>query len=204
MTWQGLSESPGNAVPPRESAVDFAGEFKQSHRVLWTIAAGIVGNSAAADDVVQEAAVLGLEKLDQFQPGTNFRAWMAQMVRFIALNHARRQKKHRATSIESSGDESEMPIPAPPSEPRLKLLAQGQLPPDQSEFDDQLMSALNSVQPVARACLLLRTVEQLEYSEISKVLDIPEGTAMSHVHRTRQYLRERLAGKGPIRKEVRP
>jgi DNA-directed RNA polymerase specialized sigma24 family protein len=41
--------------------------------------------------------------------------------------------------------------------------------------------------------LLLRTIEQMEYSEISKVLQIPEGTAMSHVHRARQHLRERLA-----------
>jgi len=37
----------------------------------------------------------------------------------------------------------------------------------------------------------------MEYSEISKVLQIPEGTAMSHVHRARQHLRERLADKYP-------
>ena len=59
------------------------------------------------------------------------------------------------------------------------------------------MRALNSVSDIARACLLLRTIEQMEYAEISRLLAIPEGTAMSHVHRARQHLRERLADKYP-------
>ena len=33
----------------------------------------------------------------------------------------------------------------------------------------------------------------LGYAEISRLLQIPEGTAMSHVHRTRQFLRQKLS-----------
>jgi RNA polymerase sigma-70 factor (ECF subfamily) len=55
------------------------------------------------------------------------------------------------------------------------------------------MAALVEVGEVPRACILLRTVEGLAYPEIAKLLGIPEGTAMSHVHRTRQLLRTRLA-----------
>jgi RNA polymerase sigma-70 factor (ECF subfamily) len=76
--------------------------------------------------------------------------------------------------------------------PPIRLTAQGQLPPDQMAFDDDLMAALNNVNDTARACLLLRTIDGMEYAEISKLLDIPAGTAMSHVHRSRQFLRKRL------------
>ena len=44
----------------------------------------------------------------------------------------------------------------------------------------------------ARSCLLLKTVMELEYREIAVLLDIAEGTAMSHVHRARNRMRELL------------
>lgn len=63
----------------------------------------------------------------------------------------------------------------------------------QMVFDDQVLSALQQLSAEARACLLLRTVEQLSYRDISKLMHIPEGTAMSHVHRSRLKLRQLLA-----------
>jgi RNA polymerase sigma-70 factor (ECF subfamily) len=177
----------------KDAPRDFAAQFNSSFRVLWLVAIGIVSDASAAEDVVQEAALLALEKLDQFQPGTNFRAWMAQMVRFVALNHARRRQKHKAVTLEDASSQRALSTETPPAGGELQLGKRGQLPPDQAHFDDRVLAALNSVGEIPRSCLLLRTIEQLEYSEIAKVLDIPEGTAMSHVHRTRQYLRERLA-----------
>jgi RNA polymerase sigma-70 factor (ECF subfamily) len=49
---------------------------------------------------------------------------------------------------------------------------------------------------VARACLLLRTVHDMPYKQIAQVLEVPEGTAMSHVHRARQAMRQRLMEEG--------
>ena len=45
---------------------------------------------------------------------------------------------------------------------------------------------------MARASFLLRSLRGLPYSEIAVLLDIPEGTAMSHVHRSRARMRQRL------------
>ena len=189
--------------PPHEGAsggqekpLDFAAQFKASFRTLWLVAVGITGDRGGAEDVVQEAALLALGKLDKFEPGTNFRAWMAQMVRYVALNHARKRQKHRASALGPELEETGS-IASSHNESALRLGRHGELPADQAFFDDHVIKALNSVSDVARACLLLRTIEQMEYSEISKILQIPEGTAMSHVHRARQHLRERLADKFP-------
>ena len=48
----------------------------------------------------------------------------------------------------------------------------------QTDFDDEVLGALQSVSDVGRACLLLRIVEQLSYAEIADALQIPQGTAI--------------------------
>jgi RNA polymerase sigma-70 factor (ECF subfamily) len=174
------------------SEAEFATLFSASFRKLWLIAVGIIGDAALAEDAVQDAALTALGKRQQFQPGTNFTAWMSQMVRFVALNQYRKQRKRKAASLEGGAIDVAASTPAPAGA-TVRINVRGELPVDQPHFDDRIMQALRGVAEVARACLLLRTLESLEYTEISALLGIPEGTAMSHVHRTRQYLRERLA-----------
>lgn len=174
----------------RLSRAEFAAHFEESFRVLWLVAAGVVRDSSAADDVVQEAAVIAMGKLDDYQAGTNFRAWMASIVRFVALNMLRRQKSHGVL-----GQEIAAPLAAASDS---GIDSRGALQADQTWFDDRVVAALHELAPLARACLLLRSVEGLSYEELARMLDIPEGTAMSHVHRARTRLREVLAGHEPV------
>ena len=187
---------------PARKPIDFAAEYQRAYRVLWVVAAGVLGRSAGAEDVVQEAAVLALSKLDQFEPGTHFAAWMAQMVRYVALNQVRRQVRGRAQSLDDADSGAYAHVGT--REPELRLGSRGELPAGQHSFGDQLMRALEGLSDVARGCLLLRTLEGMEYEEIGRVFDIPQGTAMSHVHRSRMRLRQRLldAGAGTRRRGV--
>lgn len=165
--------------------------------MLWLVAVGIVGDSSLAEDVVQEASIVALEKLDTFERGTNFTAWMGQMVRFIALNMRRRNRRHPTLALEDAegNDRSDALAQTPEFRigPALRAAHMSKMPVDQSALDDRVVAALNDVSEIARACLFLRTLESMEYSQIARLLDIPEGTAMSHVHRARRYLRERLS-----------
>ena len=192
---------PGSTTPSRTEGMDedgFVAEFTASFRLFWLIAVGIVGDSAVAEDVVQEAAIVALGKLDQYQPGTSFNAWLGQIIRYVALNEQRKQRRRTAVSLDPATMDQSMPdTSAAPEEGELRLTTRGQLPPDQAHFDDRVSQALGEVKETARACLLLRTVEGLDYAEISRLLEIPEGTAMSHVHRTRKFLRQRLAEMQP-------
>jgi len=166
------------------SDAEFAAQFQASFRVLWLIAIGIVREASSAEDVVQEAAIIALDKLAQFRPGTSFTAWTGKIVRNVALNRARHERRRRLGNAELldgavGAATPEAPIETFHDRPGV-------------EFDRRVAQALDCVGDMARACLLLRTLEGLEYSQIAELLDIPEGTAMSHVHRTRAYLRERL------------
>ncbi|MCC7290659.1 MAG: RNA polymerase sigma factor [Phycisphaerales bacterium] len=169
----------------------FAALFEESYRTLWLVGAGVLGTRQGVDDVLQEAAVVALGKADQFQTGTSFKAWMSQIVRFVAMNHGRRRRRDGAGSSSEALDQAAAPDAA--AVPAAEVITRrGSLMPDQSAFDDEVTRALAELGETARACLLLRTVEGLEYAEISRVLGIPEGTAMSHVHRSRHAMRRRL------------
>jgi RNA polymerase sigma-70 factor, ECF subfamily len=163
------------------TAAEFARRYEESRRTLWFIAAAILGDRALAHDVVQETAAVAMSKLADFDSSTNFVAWMGQIVRYVALNEARSRQRRRAVR---AGDAEELGV----SRPAGVNLA------DQA-LDEHVASGLMSLEESARTCLVLRVVHGMSYSEISQALNIPEGTAMSHVHRSRLALRERLRGR---------
>lgn len=163
---------------------EFGERFLESFRVLWVVAAGVIGDRTSVEDVLQEACVIGLQKLDRFDPATSFSAWMGSIVRFVSLNHRRTRNRHEP--------ERRDPDALRADDPHAGL-----------EFDDGLRSALQVLKPTPRSCLLLRTVLELSYREIGELLDIPEPTATSHVHRARRELRRRLTEQ-PIAEDVKP
>jgi len=175
---------------PPLSADEFAAQFERFHAAMWLIAVAIVGDRTMADDVLQEAAIVALRRLDQFVAGTNLRAWTARIVRNIALNTLRNENRRQYAMNSVSDAHSESASVDYDRTVERTISGSG----DDLGFDRRVAVALEMVGDVARACLLLRTVGELQYSEIAELLEIPQGTAMSNVHRARHDLRERLAG----------
>ncbi|MBL4686319.1 MAG: RNA polymerase sigma factor [Nannocystaceae bacterium] len=169
--------SPEPSSPDALTPSVFAVRFRESSRVLWCAAAGVVGDRAQAEDMLQEAALIALGKLGSFRPGSNFVAWMSQYVRFVSLNQRRKlERRQRARHAEGQ--------PAPP---------QVTDPPDpRALFDRNVAQALASLSEAQRTCLLLKTVVELEYTEIASLLEMPAGTAMSHVSRARAKMHKLL------------
>lgn len=184
------------------TAEEFAQRFQGSGRVLWTIAAGVLGGPSEAEDVLQEAALMALSKLDRFDRHTNFVAWAGRFVRNVALNHARKRGR-RATDplapelvveiAEGGAGARGLGAASSPARRPAPVDGRGRLAPGQEAFDDLVVEGLRELSADQRAALLLRTVNELSYREISAVLEIPEGTAMSHVHRARHALRRSLS-----------
>ncbi|MCC6285904.1 MAG: RNA polymerase sigma factor [Phycisphaerales bacterium] len=177
---------------PSLSRAEFAARYRAASRTLWVVAVSVVRDGALAEDVVQEAAVVALGKLEQFDPATSFEAWMCQMVRYVALNQARKRAR-QASPADPSGL-PEAPAPAAPVS-QASVGTFGQLLAGQVDFDDDVRRALDALDETPRACLLLRTVMDLSYVRIAELLAIPEGTAMSHVHRARRAMRIALASR---------
>lgn len=133
--------------------------------------------------------MIGLAKIDSFRTDTSFIAWMAQIVRFVALNHRRKGQRARTSNMDHLDLDAR---PAPSHTPAAGVTYRGDVNPAHEAFDDAMLQALESLEPTARECLLLRVVMDLPYKDVARIVGVPEGTAMSHVHRSRHALRTRL------------
>lgn len=195
-----MNHSQTNDRDPLESSQEsltpsqFAAQYRQLYPKLWLTAVGVIGDRAYADDIVQEAVIIALKKLQQFSVGTSLNAWLGEIVRRCALNYLRKTKNRGTVAADpavldrhQSGMESG-PVATPTSLEELYSTFQ-------VSFDDDVMRALNAVGEVARGCVLLRTVQGLSYAEIAELMGVPEGTAMSHVHRAKQRMRSMLQQK---------
>jgi len=152
--------------------------FDASRSKLRLIAVGVLGGVTDADDVVHEAAMVGLAKFGTFSRGTNFDAWMGQITRLTALGTRRSRVRFAGATGSRIEDLTRRP---------------GQVTSEATmETGRRLDAAMAVLDETARSCLLLRVVGGLDYDAISLILAIPKGTAMSHVSRARLALRGEL------------
>lgn len=161
------------------SEAEFAIALQGLRPRLALIAGAVCCNPAEADDIVQEATVVALGKLEDFRRGTSIDAWMSRIVRNLALNSSRRQRR-RSGVLRSLARRSD-----PAADARSPSLP-----------DSSLSQAMGELEETARVCLVLRVVGGLSYAEIARSIEIPEGTAMSHVSRARRRLRDLLGQDG--------
>src|SRR5215203_5983391 len=93
-------------------------ELVARHRdKIYARAFSMMRNEEEALDLSQEAWVKGWQRLVQFQGESSFTTWMTRIVINLCLDQLRKQKRHRAESIEemdeeSGGVERQMPVVA--------------------------------------------------------------------------------------------
>jgi len=142
-------------------------------------------NEEDAVDLSQEAWVKAWQRLKQFQGESSFVTWMTRIVINLCLDQLRKQKRHRAESIELMEEESggvERQMPVVTVNPTEGL--------ERSEIRQRIDKALNQLSYEHRTVLVLHEFEQLEYKEIAKRMQCSIGTVMSRLF----YARRRMAG----------
>ncbi|MFQ5414478.1 MAG: sigma-70 family RNA polymerase sigma factor [Phycisphaerae bacterium] len=154
---------------------------RYAHRSAW--------RPADAPDILQDTVTTAWREFHRFRIGTNFRAWVFKIMVHMVYKANRRHGLERGAvrvedlEIEDVSLEREDAWQSVLASPERVM--QG--------LDERLLEALRALGVDERQCLLLRLIEGFTYREISDLLDVPLGTVMSHVHRARIALRERLA-----------
>lgn len=177
--------------PRPRTARDFVIDCGAEHNRMKFIAAGITGEMADAEDIVQHAYSIAIEKNQSFDSRDKFLGWLAGIVKYCALNFRRKNVRRKTNSVDPS-EIQKFVVDRNSVETAAKIDPKD-LESIKDSFDDDVMRALGNISDDARTCILLRSVENLSYKEIAALMRIPEGTAMSMVHRARTSLRRDLA-----------
>jgi len=148
---------------------------------LRRYARALVGDRAAADDLVQDTLERAWAKLHLYRRGTDLRAWLFTVMHNVHVNRV------RATRPMDMLDD-EMPE-----------LAQRPAQGDGLLVRD-LERAIARLPAEQRAVLLLVTLEDMSYEEVARALAIPVGTVMSRLSRAREKLRLMMLGQSAAAK----
>lgn len=141
-------------------------------------------NEAEAEDVVQDAFILALTRLETFHGNSAFFTWLYRIAYNVAVSKIRRRKPTVSLTANDNDDSRSFDFEgnAPPPDDRMS----------RSEDVEQLQNAMGRLSEEHRTVLILREMQQLDYDAISEVLELPIGTVRSRIHRAREQLKQQL------------
>lgn len=163
----------------------FATEAMPHLQDLYRTAARLTRDQTLAEDIVQEVFLQAWKSFENYEQGTNCRAWLYQIL-FFKISHHRRNLAMQSKFFQSDDEEGTLFAQAVAPEPLALHLT-----------DDDIIHAVDALPVKFRAVVLLADVEEFDYKEIAQILDIPIGTVMSRLSRARKNLRELLAEVAP-------
>jgi RNA polymerase sigma-70 factor (ECF subfamily) len=146
---------------------------------LYNFARWLSHNSSDAEDLVQETYLKALRGFRSFQAGTNFRAWIFQILRNTFLSSCSKLDRRMTVALDSEGDEQELAVDTKTPETILMNRSNSQL----------VQRAIDDLPVHYREALLLCEVEEMSYQKIAEILSVPIGTVMSRLARARKAVR---------------
>ena len=141
-------------------------------------------DSASADDLVQDTVERAWSHHQQWQPGSDLRAWL-----FSILHNRRIDLLRGSQRLQSLDDDS--------AALSLDDIAGQPAPTDDRLGAIDLQRAFERLSDEHREVLMLVAVVQLSYVETARALGVPMGTVMSRLSRARQRLRLELGDDAP-------
>jgi len=153
---------------------------------LYATAYRLTGNATRAEDLVQEAYVTAWQRFQQFQSGTNFKAWIFRILILTSRNENRTQRKQPVQLSDESVRQIE----------NVECHALPRRADDSIDYDafldDDFKRALDHLDADHRSVLMMITLGELSYQECADTLELPIGTVMSRLYRARKQLQVEL------------
>src|SRR5713101_1459150 len=167
------------AVEPGVDLQEQQNRFVSGHlRRIFLQIYRIVGNTADAQDLTQEAFIKALQRQEQLKDEQKAAHWLSRIATNTAIDFLRRHGRMTQCEVDVHTESSE-------ESPEELLL--------RSEHRDYLEDGLRLLTARERAALVLRDVEGCTAEEVAKRLDCSKATVRSHIANARIKLRRYMA-----------
>jgi len=135
-------------------------------------------NEEFAADFCQNIFMKVFEKVDSYDVQYKFSTWIYTMASNMCKNEYRRNSRKRPTIYL----DQKINITEPQAPKKI----------DQDIFQTHLQEAINKLDEKHKLCFILRYQENKSISDISQLLDCPQGTVKSRLHNTLRKLSKEL------------
>jgi RNA polymerase sigma-70 factor (ECF subfamily) len=147
----------------------------------------MVQNQAVAEELAQEAFLRVYRARARYEPTARFTTWLFRIAMHLALNSLRDQRygKYYESLDEEAEDAASRQLADRRPTIEQKLLDRARL--------EEVRRAVAGLPDKQRAAVLMHKYEEMEYSQIARVLECSESAVKSLLFRAYETLRARLA-----------
>jgi RNA polymerase sigma factor (sigma-70 family) len=157
--------------------------YDQYASFVYGLAARVIGDARAAEDVSQDVFVAFWERPGAFDPERgSLRTWLGTLTHRRSVDHVRREEARRRRSER----EASRAVPAPDVEEMATALLAA----------ERVRAALDVLPPEQRRAIQLAYFGGKTYREVAEVLGIPEGTAKSRLRLALRRIADALESEG--------
>lgn len=153
--------------------------YNASYNLLMSVAVRYFHHHEEQMEIVNGTFMKVIDKIEQYQVGTNFYAWMKTIASRTVIDHFRSSKRYKDTfSNDIDNDEHYL-------EPSSK---------DTHDFSEQeqIEFILSHLPPATRVSFNLYAIDGFSYKEIAKELNIGYETVKWHIKEARKRLKSLL------------
>ena len=179
-----------NALVRRAREGDFSAFerlFERHRTLVFRFAYQMIPRRDDAEDIVQEAFVRAYQNLDRYRDEAKFTTWLLRIVSNLCTDQARMSTRRQALEQQESGGGLAWMTVGETEDPVKNLEADRKV--------EAIRKALAALPAHHRSAIILRDVEEKEYTDIAKILGCTVGGAKLRVLRARRALRDRV---GPL------
>jgi RNA polymerase sigma-70 factor (ECF subfamily) len=144
----------------------------------FAVAYRVMGQKEDAEDLVQEAFMAVLQRIDRFEAGRPFAPWFMRLLVNRGLNARKARTLRQVDEIPESAA-------APGTGPDRHS--------EQAELRERMATALRGLPERQRLIVEMFELEGFAGPEIAEILEISDGTVRWHLHEARKALRKALA-----------
>jgi len=180
-----LSEADAIRLAQQGDTAAFERIYRLHNRRVYALCLRMVGNTAEAEDLTQEAFLQLFRKIHTFRGDSAFSTWLHRLSVNVVLMKLRK-KTLPETSLEETTEPDEETGGPRKDVGGPDLLLTGSL--DRVN----LQRAIEQLPPGYRAAFVLHDVQGYEHNEIAEILGCSIGNSKSQLHKARMRLRELL------------
>ncbi|MEO6078435.1 MAG: RNA polymerase sigma factor [Steroidobacteraceae bacterium] len=158
---------------------EFEARLHDSSPLAFRVALSVLKQREDAEDVAQEAFLRAHRSFSAIRDRDRFRAWLVRTTFRLALDRMRGEK--RRTRRE---DAVAMDAPLEVASTEVDAM--------QVEVRTRVAEAVAALPEKLRLVMVLVAIEEQDLISVARLLELPEGTVKSRLHRARKELAERL------------
>lgn len=180
-----LPEAEAIRLAQKGDAAAFERIYRLHSRRVYALCLRMVGNTAEAEDLAQEAFLQLFRKIQTFRGESAFSTWLHRLAVNVVLMRLRKKTLGGASLEELTEPDEESGAPGKDvGGPDLLLTG--------SIDRVNLQRAMDELPPGYKAAFMLHDIQGYEHNEIAEILGCSVGNSKSQLHKARMRLRELL------------